>query len=106
MSVIIFIHAVPPTIENSQRIVEKSTVIGQSITLECIASGTPTPQIKWIREDEPLSFITNPNLLMIDGGKKLRIINTQLIEVGGYTCVATNVAGNATKEFLLKVLGA
>ena len=96
---------VPPSIENSNQIVVKSTVIGQSITLECVASGTPKPHIKWIRGEESLSFVTNPNLLMVDGGKKLQIINAQLLDADGYTCVASNVAGNATKEFLLKVLG-
>ena len=80
-------------------------MIGQSITLECVASGTPKPHIKWIRGEESLSFVTNPNLLMVDGGKKLQIINAQLLDADGYTCVASNVAGNATKEFLLKVLG-
>ena len=96
---------VPPSIENSNQIVVKSTVIGQSITLECVASGTPKPHIKWIRGEESLSFVTNPNLLMVDGGKKLQIINAQLLDADGYTCVASNIAGNTTKEFLLKVLG-
>ena len=96
---------VPPSIENSQKIVVKSTVIGESVTLECVASGTPKPHIKWTRGEESLSFVTNPTLLTLDGGKKLQIVNAQLLDADDYTCVASNVAGNATKEFLLNVLG-
>jgi hemicentin len=73
--------------------------------MECIASGVPDPTIQWLREGSPFSFVSNPNLRVLEGGRRLQVNNAQLLDIGGYTCVAGNVAGNTSKEFILGVLG-
>ncbi len=95
----------PPKIKDSLRIVEMSTVINEPLTLECSGSGIPEPTITWVREGERVSYLGNPNLRALDGGRKLKVANAQLQDMGQYTCVASNVAGNASKEFVVNVLG-
>lgn len=51
------------------------------------------------------TFISHPNLRVQEGGASLQVLNAQLLDIGSYTCIASNVAGNATKEFVLNVLG-
>lgn len=41
----------------------------------------------------------------MDSERKLMLINAQLLDRGDYSCTATNVAGNATLEYLVSVLG-
>ena len=80
-------------------------VLGASLTLTCLVSGTPHPNIRWIRQGRALTFVSNPNLQIIDKGRQLQIVNAQLIDIGSYTCEASNVAGNASKEYSVSVLG-
>jgi hemicentin len=82
-----------------------SIVVNQPLTLECEASGIPEPTITWVREGARVSYLGNPNLRELNGGRKLQVVNAQLQDIGGYTCVASNVAGNASKEFVVNVLG-
>ena len=78
---------------------------GNSITLNCLVSGVPEPTIRWTREGSPLSHVLEPNIRIQEGGQKLIVSDAQLLDFGSYTCIANNVAGNATKEFNLKVYG-
>ena len=79
--------------------------MGKTTIMECIANGLPDPDIRWLREGSPFSFVSNPSLRVLDGGRRLQINNAQLLDIGGYTCVASNAAGNTSKEFILSVLG-
>ena len=45
------------------------------------------------------------NILIQFGGRYLRITNTLLEDEGTHTCVAANLAGEATKDFNLHVNG-
>ncbi|XP_065067823.1 roundabout homolog 2-like isoform X2 [Rhopilema esculentum] len=69
-----------------------SAVVGESLSRTCQASGYPTPTVKWIRYGHVLSN---------DGNLHLARIN--LTYSGFYTCIATNVAGSASKRFYLHV---
>ena len=80
-------------------------MIGSPATMHCPASGSPTPSVKWLREGLPITFIDHPNLRVQDGGHTLQVHNMQLMDIGGYTCVAGNLAGNTTKDFLVNILG-
>ena len=96
--------AVGPSINNSLRMEDLDVVLGQPLHIECDASGTPEPAIIWLREGEPLSYLGNPNLRLEEEGRRLRIYNAELLDIGRYTCFATNAAGNASKEFMVNVL--
>jgi hypothetical protein len=84
---------------------ELSVVIGSSTVLHCPVTGIPEPLIRWTREGEPLSFITEPSLRVQNSGRELHVFNAQLLDIGSYACTASNAAGSATKEFLLNLLG-
>lgn len=53
---------VPPTINESTYVEQKAVIEGESITLECPAQGLPEPNLRWVREGQTLTFLTNPNL--------------------------------------------
>ena len=97
--------SVPPKIDDSYRIEGHEVIIGDSLTVSCNATGEPAPKITWVREGETLTLVTNPNLRVTEDGRKLTIYNAQLLDIGGYTCKAENVAGHTQKEFLINVLG-
>jgi len=105
VSLFLVIVAVPPRINGSDVIDERSVVIGGSLTLRCPASGEPKPDIEWTRRGEALSFISEPNLRAVDVGRELQLFNAHLLDAGSYMCTATNPAGSASKQFIVKVIG-
>ena len=68
-----FYVPVPPEIQDSLLIEEKSVAMGNTLTMECLTRGVPEPSIKWLREGVPFSFLTNPNLRVLEGGKRLQV---------------------------------
>jgi len=103
-AVLVF-FSVPPRINGSRTVDETSVVIGSSSELQCHASGVPQPTVRWVRDGQFITFVDHPNLRVENAGQTLRLHNMQLIDIGMYTCVASNVAGNATKQFLINILG-
>ena len=97
--------SVPPVIEDSHVIKPVPVVVGNSARLECRAEGIPTPRITWKRNNRELSVYTNPNLRLHDEHMTLEIINAQRVDAGAYSCVASNNAGETSKEFELNVRG-
>ncbi|NWS40494.1 HMCN1 protein, partial [Probosciger aterrimus] len=90
---------VPPNIEPSTTdlvILENSTV-----SLECLASGLPAPDITWYKEHEQLS--EGPGMMVSRDGKHLEIQHAQLSDTGSYRCVASNVAGVTELWYSLQV---
>lgn len=76
----------------------KQTVVqGTNTELRCIASGTPTPTIKWTKVGE--EFGQNVQ----EAGQYLRIMNTQLKDQGVYICVAHNEAGITQQHAIIEV---
>ncbi len=58
---------VPPTINGSEFLQQVAVVEGESIILECPTEGLPEPNLQWLREGKPLTFLTNPNLRFVNG---------------------------------------
>jgi len=97
--------AVPPHINNSRSVEEMSIVMGDSAEMRCETGGIPQPTVRWIRDARTITFVDHPNLRVERAGHMLRVHNMQLSDVGAYTCVASNRAGNASKQFILSILG-
>ncbi|KAI3368574.1 hypothetical protein L3Q82_025583, partial [Scortum barcoo] len=93
---------VPPVIDgNSETVEQLTTVLDSSVSIECVATGSPPPQLNWLRNGLPLPVSSHIRLL--SAGQVLRIIRTQVSDSGTYTCVASNRAGVDNRHFNLQV---
>ncbi|XP_067893515.1 hemicentin-1 isoform X1 [Heterodontus francisci] len=93
---------VPPTIHSNQKgNQELTTILENSINIECMATGSPPPQLNWLKNGLPLPISSQIRLL--SAGKVLRIVRTQVSDAGTYTCVASNRAGVDNKHYNLIV---
>jgi len=64
--------------------------VDESIEFQCIASGTPEPQIEWSRP----GGVRLPSHAVVDNGF-LRIRRVSREDQGEYVCTALNAAGQA-----------
>ncbi|XP_049724489.1 hemicentin-1 isoform X1 [Elephas maximus indicus] len=93
---------VPPVIKGNQEEAEKlMAMLDTSINIECRATGTPPPQINWLKNGLPLPLSSHIRLL--PGGQVIRIVRAQVSDAGVYTCVASNRAGVDNKHYNLQV---
>ncbi|KAI1891477.1 hypothetical protein AGOR_G00144220 [Albula goreensis] len=93
---------VPPTIKGSSEAAKELTaVLDSSINIECIATGSPPPQLNWLKNGLPLPVSSQIRLL--SAGQVLRIARAQVSDGGTYTCVASNRAGVDNRHFNLQV---
>ncbi|KAK2508441.1 hypothetical protein MC885_016939, partial [Smutsia gigantea] len=93
---------VPPAIRGNKEETEKlMALVGTSINIECRATGTPPPQINWLKNGLPLPLSSHIRLL--SGRQVIRIVRVQVSDVAVYTCVASNRAGVDNKHYSLQV---
>uniref|UniRef100_A0A8C9N6Y6 Hemicentin-1 n=1 Tax=Serinus canaria TaxID=9135 RepID=A0A8C9N6Y6_SERCA len=94
---------VPPSIGGYLQLPENiSTVEKNPISLVCEASGIPLPAITWLKNGLPITL--NSSVRILSGGRTLRLSPVGVADEGHYTCVVTNAAGEARKDFYLSVL--
>ncbi|XP_006907796.1 hemicentin-1 isoform X1 [Pteropus alecto] len=94
---------VPPAIRGNKEEAEKLTaLVDTSINIECRATGTPLPQINWLKNGLPLPLSSHVRLM--SGGQVIRIVRAQVSDVAVYTCVASSRAGVDNKHYSLQVL--
>ncbi|XP_069861249.1 hemicentin-2 [Dipodomys merriami] len=91
---------VPPSIRENGRKANVSSVAGQSLALECDASGFPTPEILWFKDGQPIPEAGG----LLDTARTLHLPRVQEHHAGRYSCRARNRAGSAQRDFLLLVL--
>lgn len=73
--------------------------MGGNLTLECVGTGIPEPQVQWSRVDGLL-----PEGLIIDGGL-LVISNARHSFAGAYKCQVTNRVGSVQSQVAIFVQG-
>ena len=82
-----------------------AVVINNTISIHCSAHGIPRPRIKWLMNGTPLDVSLDERLHLQLEGRTLVIEDAQVPDTGRYTCIATNEAGVADKDFDLDVWG-
>ncbi|MGH0173029.1 UNVERIFIED_CONTAM: hypothetical protein FKN15_020671 [Acipenser sinensis] len=93
---------VPPSIQSNGKIPDELTaILDSSINIECVATGSPPPQLNWLKNGLPLPISSQIRLL--SAGQVLRIVRAQVSDTGTYTCVASNRAGVNNKHYNLQV---
>uniref|UniRef100_A0A2K5CWV0 Hemicentin 2 n=1 Tax=Aotus nancymaae TaxID=37293 RepID=A0A2K5CWV0_AOTNA len=90
---------VPPNIEPGP--INKAVLENASVTLECLASGVPPPDVSWFKGRQPVS--SSMGVTVSADGRVLRIEQAQLSDAGSYRCVASNVAGSTELQYGLRV---
>ncbi|VDN04251.1 unnamed protein product [Thelazia callipaeda] len=72
------------------------------ITFECSVVGNPEPTVKWFCNNSPLVNDENHKITIEDGLCQLTINKVDLVDLGEYTCVASNeLATDKTSARLL-----
>ena len=79
------------------------TLTQTPITINCSASGIPTPSYTWTQTGAPI--VTSNNLEISRGGKQLTMRNVTLDDSGMYGCTASNKAGIDTASAPILLLG-
>uniref|UniRef100_A0AAZ3SJS1 Hemicentin 1 n=1 Tax=Oncorhynchus tshawytscha TaxID=74940 RepID=A0AAZ3SJS1_ONCTS len=102
LTVMLSALAVPPSLDGVGSKEDVTVVRGNLASLLCIADGTPSPSMSWMREGEAL--VPGPHVKLLNVGTTVQIIQARVEDTGRYTCVARNSAGQASRHFHLKVL--
>ncbi|XP_015905323.1 leucine-rich repeats and immunoglobulin-like domains protein 2 [Parasteatoda tepidariorum] len=81
---------------------DKETRAGETTVLECLASGSPRPKLKWTKDGGSL-YATERHFFTA-GDQLLIIVQTQASDAGTYTCEMSNTLGTERGSSQLKVM--
>uniref|UniRef100_A0A8C9R6U4 Hemicentin-1 n=1 Tax=Scleropages formosus TaxID=113540 RepID=A0A8C9R6U4_SCLFO len=97
---------VPPNIAGERGPQDVSVLQNRQVTLECKSDAVPPPTLTWLKNRKPLQYVAvnaSPRVRILSSGRYLQINNAELGDTAQYTCIASNIAGNTTREFSLVV---
>ncbi|XP_031342053.1 protein turtle isoform X5 [Photinus pyralis] len=77
--------------------------LGDAIILNCQAEGTPTPEILWYKDANPVE--TTATIGIFNDGTELRISNIRHEDIGDYTCIARNGEGQISHTARVIIAG-
>lgn len=85
-------------------------VKGQTVFLDCLATGTPPPIIRWyyigsVWSEHVKTSIKNDSDYSIYDNGTLVIRNVGATSTGFYECIASNVMGTATRKSKIYIPG-
>ncbi|KAF1548260.1 Matrix-remodeling-associated protein 5, partial [Eudyptula albosignata] len=94
MIIVLTVVAYQPKILLS-RYRDVTVYFGETIAMECQASGTPSPHISWIFPDRKIlqTVTTTESRIMLHENRTLSIKQATFSDRGVYKCVASNAAG-------------
>ncbi|XP_039268950.2 hemicentin-1-like [Styela clava] len=76
--------------------------IDSTISMDCSVQGSPAPEIIWLKNGLPVEF--SERVHVTHGQNTLRIDRSVERDMGIYTCIAKNVAGEDSKDFDVDIL--
>ncbi|XP_031707634.1 neural cell adhesion molecule 2 isoform X2 [Anarrhichthys ocellatus] len=95
---------VPPVLSMFQQSFNATADYQESVTFNCMTSGSPDPVVTWHRKGQELEQSEQYIIIRLDGGRSmLTVRNIRQVDGGSYTCKATNKAGSQAREIFLKV---
>lgn len=71
--------------------------------MNCQADGTPTPEILWYKDANPVEF--SATVVIINDGTELRISTIRQEDIGDYTCIARNGEGQVSHTARVIIAG-
>jgi hemicentin len=90
---------VPPTVRSQMTHITVMT--GQTVSLNCFASGYPQPTIEWFRGSQAVVY---DGIKYVSNQKgTLEILNSQIDDAGQYQCLAKNRGGEDAKNLTVDV---
>ncbi|XP_054077069.1 hemicentin-2 isoform X2 [Rissa tridactyla] len=96
------VHVPPAFVQGSGLTTNVSVSLHGALTLTCEATGVPLPTVTWSRDGSPVT--PSKHMLVLSGGWMLRLSHAQAQDGGHYSCLASNVAGEARRHFYVEVL--
>ncbi|TRZ13268.1 hypothetical protein HGM15179_013842 [Zosterops borbonicus] len=99
----VVVHVPPEFIQGSGLTTNVNVSLQGSLTLTCEAAGIPQPTVTWFRDGSPV--IPSEHTHVLSGGWLLRLTRARAQDGGHYSCLASNVAGEARRHFYVEVLG-
>ncbi|KAG2469773.1 HMCN2 protein, partial [Polypterus senegalus] len=95
---------VPPSITGSGLLSEVSLSKGNQLTLECVASGIPKPELTWLKDGKLLDLSDTQHLTLSLDRSRLHFHLLRPHDSGTYSCLAENAAGRETKVHAVTVM--
>lgn len=77
--------------------------LGDAIILNCQAEGTPTPEILWYKDANPVE--PSQTIGIFNDGTELRIATIKNEDIGDYTCIARNGEGQISHTARVIIAG-
>ncbi|KAK6029446.1 immunoglobulin I-set domain protein [Ostertagia ostertagi] len=77
----------------------------ETLNLSVTVTGSPEPKVVWFKDDVPIE-VDNVHILTREEGRghfTLTIKDSQVTDIGSYSCKATNIAGEARTEATVNV---
>jgi membrane carboxypeptidase/penicillin-binding protein PbpC len=96
---------IAPEFEGKQHIEPMVIEEGNEVNMSINIKGKPKPEIKWYKNNKPLSNTSKVELRSVGDEYKLKIKTATPADSGTYKCEAKNEAGTSFRTFDLKVEG-
>ncbi|XP_076274409.1 protein turtle-like isoform X5 [Rhynchophorus ferrugineus] len=98
------VHAPPRFVVTPEDVIYVN--LGDAIILNCQAEGTPSPEILWYKDANPVDPTTTiGNIGIFNDGTELRISNIRHEDIGDYTCIARNGEGQISHTARVIIAG-
>jgi hemicentin len=81
-----------------------TVIVNSPLQMSCEANGLPPPVISWNRDGAEINSSATEGTRLLSNGA-LRFNRVRLEDAGRYECVASNVAGRASRMVTLSVHG-
>lgn len=79
----------------------KDVIVGESCVVACMKSGSPSPQIRWFKDGEPI--VLTDAYFLTEGDQLLIIKKATESDAGEYMCEIENVLGKVSASMKLTV---